>query len=171
MIRTLFLLYFLMMMCASFAQEGGKATKSFTVSGRVKSPKTFTWQELGKFSIHNLGDVAITNHKGESKGTAKELSGILLTQILDKVELDAESPKILSEYYFICRASDGYKVVYSWNELFNTTTGNSVYIVTSKDHKSMDTSDDNILMISTHDIRTGRRYIKNLETITVARVE
>jgi hypothetical protein len=148
-----------------------KTTSSFTINGRVKSPKTFTLDEIVKLGVHNIGDVVITNHKGEKKGTAKELSGVLLTEILKSVELDAESPKVFSEYSFVCYASDGYKVVYSWNELFNTHVGNSVYILTSKDHKSMRESDDNILMISSHDIQTGRRYVKNLESIRVVRAQ
>ena len=45
-------------------------------------------------------------------------------------------------YYFTCIASDGYKVVFSWNELFNTVAGNTVYIVTSKDHTSIEALDE-----------------------------
>lgn len=153
------------------AQEAAKSTSAFTVSGQVKAPKTFTFDQLAKFPIHNLGDVVITNHKGDPKGTAKELSGVLLTEILRSMELVAESPKVLSEFYFTCIASDGYKVVFSWNELFNTTVGNSVYIVTSKDHQSMQKQDTNVLMISTQDVHTGRRYLKNLETVLVGRVK
>ena len=74
-------------------------------------------------------------------------------------------------YYFTCIASDGYKVVISWNELFNTVAGNTVYIVTSKDHTYIDALDESILPISTADVRTGRRYAKNLQSIIVSRAE
>ena len=74
-------------------------------------------------------------------------------------------------YYFTCIASDGYKVVFSWNELFNTATGNTVYIFTSKDHTSIDALDESILPISTAEFRTGRRYVKNLQSIIVRRAE
>jgi hypothetical protein len=43
------------------------------------------------------------------------VKGVLLKDILIKVEIDAETPKVLSEYYFVCIASDNYKVVFSWN--------------------------------------------------------
>src|SRR5687767_783125 len=124
-----------------FAQETSKPTSSFTINGKVEAPKIFTMTDLKKLSPHNLGDIVIANHKGEVKGTAKELTGVLLTQVLGQVELDAETPRVLSEYYFTCIASDGYRVVYSWNELFNTVVGNSVYIILSKEHKAMDDSD------------------------------
>lgn len=153
------------------AQEQGKPTSSVIVNGRVKSPKTFIANAIRQYKVYNIGDVVITNHKGEVKGSAKELSGILLKDLLQSIEPDAESLKVLSEYYFTCIASDGYKVVFSWNELFNTATGNTVYIVTSKDHKSIDALDESILLISTADERTGRRYVKNLQSIIVRRAE
>jgi DMSO/TMAO reductase YedYZ molybdopterin-dependent catalytic subunit len=84
-----------------------KPTSTFTINGRVKSPKTFTLDEIVKLGVHNIGDVVITNHKGEAKGTAKELSGVLLTEVLKLIELDAESAKVFSEYSFVCYASDG----------------------------------------------------------------
>jgi hypothetical protein len=155
---------------SGLAQEVSKPTSSFTVNGKVKSPKTFTMADLKKLSPHNIGDIVIINHRGEARGTAKELTGVLLTQVLEQVELDAETPRVLSEYYFACIAADGYRVVYSWNELFNTVVGNSVYIIISKDHKPIDDADENVLMISTQDAKTGRRYLKNLETILVGRI-
>jgi hypothetical protein len=167
---TAFLL--LLVTCSVVAQEHkSKPTFSITINGRVKSPKTFTADVIRQYKVYNIGDVVITNHKGEVKGTAKELSGILLRDLLQSIEPDAESQKVLSEYYFTCIASDGYKVVFSWNELFNTTTGNTVYIITSKDHKSIDALDESILLISTADIHTGRRYVKNLQSIIVRRAE
>jgi hypothetical protein len=167
---TAFLL--LLVTCSVVAQEHkSKPAFSITINGRVKSPKTFTADAIRQYKVYNIGDVVITNHKGEVKGTAKELSGILLRDLLQSIEPDAESQKVLSEYYFTCIASDGYKVVFSWNELFNTTTGNTVYIITSKDHKSIDALDESILLISTADIHTGRRYVKNLQSIIVRRAE
>ena len=169
MIRIFILISVLATALTGFSQES-KPTNSFNINGKVESPKIITMADLKKLKMYNLGDIVITNHRGEVKGTAKELTGVLLTQVLEQVEFDAETPKVLSEYYFSCIASDGYRVVYSWNELFNTVVGNSVYIILSKEHKSIDDSEENILMISTQDAKTGRRYLKNLETIQVGRI-
>lgn len=170
----IYLTVFLLLIIAAHSvaqEEQVKATSSITISGRIKSPETFTAAAIQQHKVYNVGDVVITNHKGETKGTAKELRGVLLKDILKNIELDAESPKVFSEYYFTCIASDGYKVVFSWNELFNTATGNTVYIVTSKDHKPMDALDESILMISSADVNTGSRYVKNLQSIIVRRAE
>jgi hypothetical protein len=171
MFRIYFTAFLFLIITYSIAQKQSKPTSSVTINGRVKSPKTFDVAAIRQFKIYDIGDVVITNHQGEVKGAAKELVGVLLKDLLQSIALDAESPKVLSEYYFICTASDGYKVVFSWNELFDTTTGNTVYIVTSKDHKSIDALEESILLISTADAHTGRRYVKNLQSIIVRRAE
>lgn len=170
MFKLLLVLFFFITFSIT-AQTFEKKTESFTLNGRVKAPQTIRVEDLKKYKVFHLGDVAITNHKGENHGTAKNLSGVLLKEILESMPLDTDNPKQFSEYYFVCRGSDGYKVVYSWNELFNTSTGNSVYIVTEKNHVQIKDLDESLLMISTQDVRTGRRYLKNLETIYVGKVE
>ena len=147
------------------------STSSFTVKGHVKEQVTFSEADILKAERHAINNVIITNHKGETKGDTKEMTGVLLKDLLEKISLDADNPKVYSEYYFVLAATDGYKVVYSWNELFNTSTGNTVYIVTEKDHKAVKDLPENILLVSTQDFKTGRRYLKNLESIYVGRAE
>src|SRR5882672_1763911 len=154
-----------------FAQGQIKSTTSFTVSGEVVSPLTVSISDLKKWKEVAIGDLVITNHLGEKKSEAKGLKGILLKDILQTVEIKSESPKVLSEYYFVFAASDGYKVVYSWNELFNTSVGDSVYLITEKNGKSITEMDDSILVVSTKDFKTGRRNVKGLSSIEVMRVK
>lgn len=152
-----------------FGQKEIKPTTSFTISGEVKSPVTIQTGELGKWTPQPIGDVIITNHLGEKKSEAKGLKGVLLKDVLGSVEIDAESPRVLSEYFFVCKANDGYTVVYSWNELYNTTTGNTAYIITEKEGKPISDMTDAILMVSSGDFKTGRRHLKALSSIEVKR--
>jgi len=78
---------------------------------------------------------------------------------------------VLSEYYFVCIASDNYKVVFSWNEIFNSDTGKSVYIITAQDGKPATGLDNRIALVSPKDQMTGRRYVKGLQKIVVERVK
>jgi len=155
----------------TFESLAQQPTLSVAVTGKVKAEKNFSSADLKKFKLENIADVVITNHKGETKGTAKGMKGVLLRDVLQDISLDTDNPKLFSEYYYVCTAADGYKVVYSWNELFNSAVGNSVYIVLEKDQKDLEGSEDSILMISTQDTRTGRRYVKNLQTINVGRAQ
>ena len=99
------------------------------------------------------------------------MKGVLLKDILEKIEIDSEDPKVLSEYYIVCVASDNYKVVFSWNEIFNSNTGNSVYILTGHDGKPASALDNRIALVSPKDQMTGRSYVKGLQKIIIERVK
>lgn len=153
------------------AQKAFTPTRSFTISGEVKTPATIQIADLKKWKTVDIGPVTITNHLGEKKSEYKSMKGVLLKDVLSTVEFNAEAPKVLSEYYIMCKANDNYLVVFSWNELFNTATGNTVYIVTERDGKPIEQMDDAILMISSKDFKTGRRHVKSLSSIQVRRAK
>ncbi len=169
--RTTLLILGTFSVLAAFCQKELMPTQSFTISGEVKSPAVVKNTDLKKWRVQNIGDVVITNHLGEKKSDEKGLKGVLLKDVLQTVEINAENPRVLSEYYFVCKANDGYTVVYSWNELFNSPTGNTVYVVTEREGKTLTEMNDAILMISTGDFKTGRRHLKALATIEIKRVK
>jgi hypothetical protein len=153
------------------AQKEITPTDDFTVTGQVKKELKFTLADLEKFSARNIPDVDITNHLGEPRGTAKNLSGIPIKEILKDIEFKEESPKLLSEFYLTFIAADNYKVVYSWNEIFNSPTGDNIFLITSRDGKELRDMDQRILIITPTDFKTGRRHIKGLSKIMVGRAE
>jgi hypothetical protein len=155
----------------AWGQKEIKPTDEFTVVGQIEHEIKFNLADLEKFQSKKLEDVIITNHLGEKRGTAKSLTGIPIKDILKNVEFKVESPKVLSEFFLTFIASDGYKVVYSWNEIFNTATGDNIYLITEKEGKKIREMTERILVITTTDFKTGRRNIKGLSKIVVGRVE
>lgn len=151
------------------AQKPVTTTQSFTVSGDIKNEKTISVSDFSQWKEKTIGDVTITNHLGEVKGVARAMKGVLLKEALQSIELKAESPKVFSEWFIVCKATDGYKVVYSWNELFNSKLGESVYLVTEKEGKRASNMTESVLMISTEDFKTGRRFVKSLQSIEFRR--
>ena len=93
-------------------------TNEFLIVGQIQNEVRFTISDLMKLKSSNIEDIVITNHLGDKKGTATRLSGIPIKNIFNAIQFNADNPKLLSEYYLIFVASDGYKVVYSWNEIF-----------------------------------------------------
>jgi hypothetical protein len=154
------------------AQEKSKiaATHQVNVTGAVKQEKVITMSDIIRMPAQAIGSIMITNHTGAERGIAKNLKGVLLKEVLKDIVFAEETPRKLSEFYLTCIASDGYKVVLSWNELFNNETGNNLFIVTEKEGKPIQEMDESILLISPKDFTTGRRYIKGLQKIVVGRV-
>ena len=160
-------LLFLLFAKFAFAQEPLKQTLSFKISGEVKKESVITIDSLSAYSIQQIGDIKVTNHLGEFKHQDDQLKGVLLKDILTHSILNANSPKLFSRFFFVCSGNDGYAVVYSWNELFNTEVGNHVYIIMEKNGLKIDKMAESIQMTSTTDFKTGRRYLHNLENIKV----
>lgn len=147
-----------------------KPTNEIIISGDISQEIVLTLHDLEQYQQQKLNDVVITNHLGEKKGIAKQLSGIPIKDLFEKVAFNAENPKVLSEFYLTFIASDGYKVVFSWNEIFNTETGNNIYLISQKEGKVLTDMEERILVITLSDFKTGRRNIKGLSKIIVKRV-
>lgn len=164
------LLVFLTLSIAGFSQKQVESTNQFTIMGLVEKPKVVTYADLQKEKSVEIGDLKITNHAGEFRKEYKQLKGVSLLSLFKDVTITATSPKVLSEYYLVIKASDGYSVVLSWNELFNTEVGNSFFIVMEADGKSLVDSSERILLIATKDFKTGRRHVKGLQSIEIKKI-
>jgi hypothetical protein len=154
-----------------WGQKTDQPTSEFIVTGQIKKELGFTLADIEKYPSKTIGDVVITNHLGEPRGTAKQLTGILVKDLLKDLELKEESPKRFSEFYLTFVAVDNYKVVYSWNEIFNSPTGDNLFLITSRDGKKLKDMGERILILTPTDFKTGRRHIKGLSKILVERVD
>lgn len=170
MTKKLLIIALLFISHLGFSQKTNEVTNEFTVTGLVDKPLTISYDDLTKEKIVTIGDFKVTNHLGKYKKEYKNVKGVLLLDILKNVNITTTSPKILSEYYFIFKAVDGYSVVVSWNELFNTEIGNSFFLIVEADNKSQKDATEKILLITTKDFKTGRRHIKGLQTIEIKRI-
>jgi hypothetical protein len=169
--KKIYTLIFLITTMHLHAQEKPTPTDAFSVNGEVKAVRQIGFVDIEKLTVHTIGDVVITNHAGEIKGTAKGLQGVKLKELLATAQLITENPKLNSTYYFVVKASDGYTVVFSWNEIFNSPIGEKIYVVTSKDGVALKNMTERLLLISPTDLNTGRRYVKGLSEIQVKRAQ
>ena len=67
-------------------------------------------------------------------------------------------------------ASDGYKAIFSWGELFNSRIGRGLLVVFERNGKPIDDSEGRIALLSTEDDRMGPRHVRWLKRIEVRRV-
>lgn len=150
----------------SQAQE----SKQFTIEGKIKKNLSIDLPSLKEFKTESIDSMVVLNHLLQRKSSIKNIKGVLLKDVLSKVEIVAESPKKLSEYYIVCIATDNYKVVFSWNEVFNNEIGKHILILTSFDANPAKSEKGNIALISPTDEATGRRFVKGLSKISILQV-
>ncbi len=169
--KYLILLFMLFVSQIVSAQHDTKPTDYFTVEGKVKQTVKFTLEDATTLNSLSFDSIVIYNHLVVRKSVLKNVKGVLLKDVLAKASFDSNDPKSLSEYYITCIASDGYKVVFSWNEIFNSAIGKQLIIITDADGTKASSLSQRIAIISPADIATGRRYVHGLSRIVVSRVE
>jgi hypothetical protein len=164
----------ILLLCSSAAiaqQAPLSQTLKFTITGKVKTESVITLDSLNAYPLVDIGSIKVTDHTGAFKHQDDQLKGVLLKDILNHSTWTLASPHLFSSLYFVCTGSDGYKVVYSWNELFNTEIGDHVYIILEKNGVKADKLQTSLQMVSMLDSKTGRRYLHNLDKIVVGVAE
>ena len=152
--------------CKILSQSSDFSTNQFTITGKVKSEKTYTVKELQSFPSIELQDIN-TSCNPRAVEKTKSIKVVLLKTLLDSVKYEYEKSKNLGYYYFLFVSSDGYKIVFSFNEIYNTEIGNNLYIVTEMENIKLDQMDSRIMLLTTKDIKGGSRNVKGLSKIIV----
>lgn len=156
----------------SFAEEinPDNNTKQITVSGESEKDITFSVEDLKKLKLTEINNFKIITKSGKVKGKENNYIGILLKDLINHNNLKIKDLKELNHTVIIIEASDNYKVVFSWNEIFNTNIGKKVLIAYEKNDKNIDNSEGPILLISAGDYLTWARHVKWLKTITIKKL-
>lgn len=164
--KKLFVTFFLLNISLNIYCQSAKS--DITVTGKVKNEKTFTKSDVAKSKRFDLNDLytGCSPEKGEKIDVSK---AVLLRDLLESVEYKYERSKELNQFYFILEATDGYRTVFSFNEIYNTEVGSNLYIIANKDGKT--DYPEYPMLISGKDIKAGSRNLKNLSRIIVCKAE
>ena len=94
--------------------------------------------------------------------------GVLLENVIRRAEVLKDGDNDTKKMFIVASAADGYKVVFSWQEIFNTPIGGGVMILIERDGKALCTEQGGLELISTEDYFTGSRYVKGLINIELS---
>jgi len=152
------------------ADPGQFVTKSFAVTGAVEHALTLGVEDLRAFPPKQVGEVPMVCQSGANLGKIESLKGVLLRDIIEKAVVVAPAHNDVKKMALIASATDGYKVVFSWSEIFNSPVGEGVIVYFEKDGKPLGDDEGHIAMISSRDLRAGPRHVKWLSGIEVRKI-
>ena len=95
---------------------------------------------------------------------------MLLRDLIDKAEIAEDARHDNRRSVVVATASDGYRAVFSWAELYLTSVGDSVLVVFEQDGKPLDDREGRIALVSLKDTPTGPRHVRSLQRVDVVRV-
>lgn len=145
-------------------------TQNITITGAVEHKLKLGVDDLRKFPPQQVGELPMVCQTGANLGQMENLKGVLLRDILDQAKVVSKEHNDVKKTIIIATASDGYKVVFSWSEVFNSPVGDGVMVFFEKDGVPLADDEGRIAMVSTKDIRTGPRHVKWLKTIEVKKI-
>jgi DMSO/TMAO reductase YedYZ molybdopterin-dependent catalytic subunit len=139
-------------------QRESLVSSQVTVSGEVKHELVLTVDDLRRL--------------GRSRGLVENqgYAGVRLTDVLEEADIRRDARHALRRSYVVATASDGFKAVFSWGELYNTPVGAGVVIAFDRDGLPLRDGEGRIALVSLEDARPGTRHVKWLSRIEVKRV-
>lgn len=145
-------------------------TEQVKISGAVQNPMTLSVAELKQFPPQSVGEIPIVCQSGANLGKLENLKGVLLRDILEKATVVSKSHNDVKKMAIIATASDDYKVVFSWSEVFNSPLGEEIIVFYERNGQPLADDEGRIAMVSAKDIRTGPRHVKWLNGIEVRKI-
>jgi len=164
--------FVLALLCASaYAHKADDPSKFVTttvsVVGAVEHTLILSVDDLKKLPQQSVASIPIVNHEGVARVTLKNVKGVLLRDILEQAKVLAPNHSDVKKMVIVASASDDYKAVFSWNEIFNSAIGDGVIVFFESDGKAVGDADGRIAMVSSKDTKTGMRHVRWLKSLEV----
>ena len=151
------------------AHAQAPAASSLTVKGTVERELVLSLDELKRLPAQRIEDVRVVREQGTT-GTpevARRYTGVLLRDVLDRAKLTEKNRNDLRRSVVILTASDGYRAVFSWAELYLSPIGEGALIVYERDGAPLANSEGPLALVSLKDTRPGPRHVKWLRSVEV----
>jgi DMSO/TMAO reductase YedYZ molybdopterin-dependent catalytic subunit len=155
-----------MALCASPCRAAGLLSDELIVAGAVKAELRLTVTDLRAFPTDQLATVSSTR-RVDDKETASSVRGVRLTAVLERAGLLATDQNDWKHTVVLATASDGYRVAFSWPELFNREAGSAVLVVFERDGQPLGDREGRIALVAGRDLRTGPRSVHWLTRLDV----
>jgi hypothetical protein len=93
--------------------------------------------------------------------------GVLLRDVLGGVLSGGAGRRDVRAATVEALATDGYRAAFSWGELFNSSAGDQVLVITTQDGVALDALQGPLALRALADLRPGPRHVRNLCALTL----
>lgn len=141
------------------------------IIGRVVQPLSISSTTLCAMDTVDTGTLPMICGSGEPKGKIGNCRGVLLAELINLAEVVVREHNDTKKMVVVVASDDGYKTVFSWQEIFNSINGEGILVILEKDGQPLYQGNGEVDLISSRDHLTGPRYVRRLKTIEIIMVE
>jgi len=144
------------------------ATATLTIKGSVERELNLSIGDLKQLPAQRLEDVRLVREtSGASSSTemARRYTGCLLRDVLDRARPVEKNRMDFRKSIVIVTASDGYRAVFSWAELYLSPIGDGALVVYERDDRPLPDSEGPLAVVSLKDTKPGPRHVKWVKSI------
>ncbi|VVD88891.1 putative oxidoreductase, molybdopterin binding protein [Pandoraea morbifera] len=143
------------------------ASHEVVVSGCVKRRHSFDLCALRRLPTQLTGALDVTCLSGRKVRSASDYKGVRLSALLDVAQLRMPRARDFTRAFVLAQGADGYTVMFSWHELYNTPVGVGALVVYERDGQPLGEDEGGIGLISTGDLRVALRQVRALKRLCV----
>lgn len=111
----------------------------------------------------------VTSSSGADSERSIRYAGTLLRELLIHAGFGGPQDRGARPALIEAVATDGYRAVFSWGEVFNTTLGEQILVIAQQDGRALDAVAGPLALRSLADLRPGPRHVRNLCALRVRR--
>ncbi len=153
------------------ASDRGSVERSgIQICGRVEASLDLGIETLLAMDTTEADDLLLICGSGEPRGKIGHCRGVLLSDLINKAKVVITDHNDTKKMYIIASSNDGYKAVFSWQEIFNSPVGEGVIVVLEKDGTLLYDEYGWVDLLSARDNLTGPRYVRQIGTIEIMMV-
>jgi hypothetical protein len=143
----------------------------FRICGRVETPMIVGMDTLRALDPVEIEDLPLHCGSGEPKGRIGHCRGVLLADIINQADMLITDHNDTKKMFIIAASDDGYKTVFSWQEIFNTAVGDGIMVILEKNGRPLYGGAGPVDLFSAQDHLSGPRYVKQLANVEIIMVD
>ena len=136
-----------------------------SIGGCVKRPLSFDADAFGERADRRTLAFQVVCTFDGAHGAARPMEGVPLCALIREAEPAFEQRTDFKRIVIVAESVEGYRALFSWNELFNTVIGDGVAVAWPQGRPA-----GPYALVSLHDQATGPRYVQRLASVTLQKV-
>ena len=154
-------------LCLPLSWAAAQTAGEVVVTGDVKQSVTLDVSALRAFPAGTQITMRSALDPASQGRPFTVVRAVRLTSVLQLVGLAAREPTDSRKTVVMAIARDGYRVVFSWPELANTSTGDQAVVAYERDDGPLSAPNGPLWLQVPGDTPTGARDVKQLQRIEV----